>query len=339
MKNLFLMLTFVSLLYSGERRVLVEMFTNSHCTVCPGAHAAINSFRSTSANANRVRYIFYHTTFPYSDDQLSIANTTEPNARNTYYNGPSSTPNTFFDGVNQGRTYSSFSINLESRLAVSTPLNIDLTGTKSGQTISVTASVSQTENIVQNDLVIHMVVVENVTYVGRNGVSPQNFVMRKMITPIAGDPLIMDEGLSKLVSRSATLTNITSINNVGVVVFVQSVSTKEVYQSEYISYSTLTDVEQNEPLTPLDVALQQNYPNPFNPSTSITFSLPRTVRVSLKVFDLLGNEVAILVNQTLGSGQYTFPFNAAEFYLSSGVYFYRLESGGKAFVRKMTVLQ
>ena len=339
MKNLFLLLTFVSLLYSGERRVLVEMFTNSHCAVCPGAHAAINSFRSTSTNANRVRYIFYHTTFPYSDDQLSIANTTEPNARNTYYNGPSSTPNTFFDGVNQGRTYSSFSTNLESRMAVSTPLNIDLTGTKSGQTISVTASVSQTENIVQNDLVIHMVVVENVSYVGRNGVSPQNFVMRKMITPIAGDPLIMDEGLSKLVTRSATLTNITSINNVGVVVFVQSVSTKEVYQSEYIPYSTLTDVEQNEPLTPLDVALQQNYPNPFNPSTSISFSLPRVMRVSLKVFDLLGNEVAILVNQTLGSGQYTFQFNAAEFYLSSGVYFYRLESGGKAFVRKMTVLQ
>ena len=69
-------------------------------------------------------------------------------------------------------------------------------------------------------------------------------------------------------------------------------------------------------------ALFQNYPNPFNPSTTIAFALPRPGRVSLKIFDASGKEVAILVNENLPVGNYRIPWNAQE--LPSGVYFYRL---------------
>ncbi len=325
--------------YAGERKVLVEMFTNSHCSLCPSAHSAVKSYVSSSPNAHRVRNIYYHTTFPYSNDPLSLANTTEPNARNAYYNGPTSTPNTFFDGANQGRSYSSFASSLDARMNVDSPLGISLFGSKNGQSVTVTAVISQTGTISKTDLVVHMVAVENVSYVGNNGVSPQDFVMRKMITPLNGDPFTMDAGFSKQVTHSAQLTNITDMNNVGVVVFVQSVSTREVYQSEYISASTLTSVQKNSSSVPASFSLEQNFPNPFNPSTTISFSIPSDGFVSLKVFDMLGNEINGLINTHLESGSYSRRFSAADANISSGLYFYRLEHGGQTLVRKMVLLK
>ena len=73
-------------------------------------------------------------------------------------------------------------------------------------------------------------------------------------------------------------------------------------------------------------SLSQNYPNPFNPSTKITFSLAADSKVSLKVFDVLGQEVASLVNQDLAQGVHTYDFNAAG--INSGVYFYQIEATG-----------
>ncbi len=77
---------------------------------------------------------------------------------------------------------------------------------------------------------------------------------------------------------------------------------------------------------PAVYSLEQNYPNPFNPSTQINFSLAVDSRVSLKVFDVLGRQVAELVNNNLTAGQHNINFNASN--LSSGVYFYRLEAKG-----------
>lgn len=72
--------------------------------------------------------------------------------------------------------------------------------------------------------------------------------------------------------------------------------------------------------------LNQNYPNPFNPKTTVSFNIPETGFVTLKVYDLLGNEVAILVNEKRNSGSYVIEFDASE--LSSGIYFYVLKIWG-----------
>ena len=77
---------------------------------------------------------------------------------------------------------------------------------------------------------------------------------------------------------------------------------------------------------PTDFALFQNYPNPFNPSTKISFDLPDKSNVSLKVFNLLGEQVAELVNETLDSGKYEYQFNSRA--LASGIYFYKLDAQG-----------
>ncbi len=86
---------------------------------------------------------------------------------------------------------------------------------------------------------------------------------------------------------------------------------------------------------PMAYELRQNYPNPFNPSTVINYSIASASNVTLKVYDLLGREVAVLVNQQMAPGTYTAVFNASR--LSSGVYFYRLDAGSFTDVKKLSV--
>jgi hypothetical protein len=84
-------------------------------------------------------------------------------------------------------------------------------------------------------------------------------------------------------------------------------------------------------------ALDQNYPNPFNPTTEISYSLPKSGNVKLTVYNLLGKQVAELVNGTKNAGSYTVTFSAAN--LSSGVYFYKLETGSTVLSKKMMLLK
>jgi agmatine deiminase len=86
-----------------------------------------------------------------------------------------------------------------------------------------------------------------------------------------------------------------------------------------------------------EYSLYQNYPNPFNPTTSIKFSIPKSGFTTLKVYDVMGREVASLVNSKLGAGNYNADFNGAN--LSSGVYFYKLVSGDFKAVKKLTLIK
>ena len=83
--------------------------------------------------------------------------------------------------------------------------------------------------------------------------------------------------------------------------------------------------------------LKQNYPNPFNPSTNISFEIKEKGLVTLKVYDILGNEMASLVNEELNSGSYNVTFDASNF--TSGVYFYELKSGSYRDTKKMLLVK
>lgn len=105
----------------------------------------------------------------------------------------------------------------------------------------------------------------------------------------------------------------------------------------------VTGIE-NEIISPAEFLLSQNYPNPFNPVTTIKYSIPSITlsgvegsRVTLKVFDVLGNEIATLVNEEKPAGIYEVLFDAAG--LASGVYFYSLTAGGFYQVKKMVYLR
>ena len=83
--------------------------------------------------------------------------------------------------------------------------------------------------------------------------------------------------------------------------------------------------------------LSQNYPNPFNPTTKIEYTIPTNELVILKVYDILGKEVATVVNEVKNAGSYTIEFNGSS--LPSGTYFYRLEAGDYMDVKKMILLK
>jgi aminopeptidase N len=102
--------------------------------------------------------------------------------------------------------------------------------------------------------------------------------------------------------------------------------------------ATLTVGINNElSLTPTKYAVYQNYPNPFNPSTSIRFDLPKSTFVKLKVYDVLGKEVATLINEVRNAGSFNVDWNASVY--PSGVYFYKLESKDFTETKRMLLIK
>jgi hypothetical protein len=88
-----------------------------------------------------------------------------------------------------------------------------------------------------------------------------------------------------------------------------------------------------------EYSLKQNYPNPFNPSTVITYSLAKDGYVRLSVFDVLGNEVAVLAARYQTAGSHSMEFDAGRFGLTSGIYFYTLKAGGFVSTKKMIMVK
>ena len=107
-----------------------------------------------------------------------------------------------------------------------------------------------------------------------------------------------------------------------------------VYSDFIFGMPTLVASDDEAPMT---FKLYQNYPNPFNPNTTIEFSLPRPGYATLKVFSMLGEEVATLVNDDLNVGTYTTQWNASG--VASGVYFYRLQAGDFVDTKKLLLLK
>jgi hypothetical protein len=104
-----------------------------------------------------------------------------------------------------------------------------------------------------------------------------------------------------------------------------------------LGINTSTNLGNNQTGLPNVFSLSQNYPNPFNPVTKINFAIPRNSFVTLKVYDMLGKEIANLVNGNKVAGYYTIDFSGTD--LSTGVYYYRLESEGFVDVKKMILIK
>ncbi len=125
-------------------------------------------------------------------------------------------------------------------------------------------------------------------------------------------------------------------------------SASEFSAARMFKTGTTPSVKKYDELTPKEFLLEQNYPNPFNPTTVISFSIPAWenltglqdlsgLRVSLKIYDALGREVAELVNEIHSAGNYSVLWNAAE--NTSGVYFYQLKAGKYTSTKRMTLMK
>jgi len=98
-----------------------------------------------------------------------------------------------------------------------------------------------------------------------------------------------------------------------------------------------SSVEEAESILPELFELYQNYPNPFNPETKISYQIPQRDHVTLKVYDILSNEVSTLVNEEKSAGIYEVIYDASN--LSSGIYFYQLIAGKFIATKKMLLLK
>lgn len=302
-----------------NKPVLLEMFTNSHCGPCGSAYGIINSQVKTSQYADDVVYIFYHVS-TYTDDKLFQESKTESNPRASSY-GVSSTPTVYIDGVRTGSSNWVSSIGARTQKSQSITFNRNVVVTNSTLEIDVTAtSPSDIPNVK-----LLVAVVENVQYKGRNNVSQHQYVMRTMPTTIAGKDISLQANQPNQTTYSVPLNSVWNKDSIGVVVFIQDATTREVYGSTIVRFdeiSKVTSVENYKPSIPVTVTQSDS-------QTTLTFDSPMSANASLEIFDILGNLVyftdftvqqqkqRIDWNQTLTNG------NTAP----NGVYLYKLKIG------------
>jgi hypothetical protein len=130
-----------------------------------------------------------------------------------------------------------------------------------------------------------------------------------------------------------------NVTNVNALINLQPGEYRLYTSKKLIPFNIITDVKEEEPNINTEFILYQNYPNPFNPGTVIGYQLPVSGHVQLKVYDVLGREVATLVDEFKPAGNYNYTFSIINYTLPSGVYFYRLSSNGSVQTRKMVYLK
>jgi len=147
----------------------------------------------------------------------------------------------------------------------------------------------------------------------------------------------LDQVYSSLLTQGSELLTASGISSDGQYIVGQGLNgTTGQYEGYLLAVSGASPVEETQ-INPDNFTLEQNYPNPFNPNTNIKYRIPDRGFVSLKVYDVLGNEVATLVNEEKPAGSYEVNFNAAG--LSSGIYFYELQAGSFVETKKMILLR
>ncbi len=157
------------------------------------------------------------------------------------------------------------------------------------------------------------------------------------------DPSAEPDTADADVARNSTLTN--GIDNIALEFGGDGADVRLIFDEirigdsfAAVSSEIPTDVFEPVGTIPMDYALEQNYPNPFNPSTTISFSLPQESNVTLRVFDVIGREVASLIqNENVSAGTYKVSFDASR--LSSGTYFYQLITNNTVDTRKMLLIK
>ena len=353
MKNIFfniILLTVVtSLLFAGEKKVLVEIFTNSHCSQCPIAHSALDNYLGTE-NRDKIEFIYYHMVFPYPTDELNLHNQSDAAEKYSFYGSSGTTPISFFNGDTPPSSYGEWKDNLDNLVQEESSFDISLSGNYTDSDFTISANIIQSKDNNFSNLTINFVVVEDVFYVGGNNISNHKNVMRKIVNP-EGNIFSISNNESKNLTATIAENSVWDLSKIKVIVFIQDQLTKEVFQSESIAYSefAITNVADNNIISN-NFNLEQNYPNPFNPTTTIEYTIPYVATqnslptgrqvaqvTNLRIYDVLGREITTLVNKEQNPGKHRVDFNASQ--LANGVYYYQLKFGNLIQTKKMILLK
>lgn len=223
-----------------NKKVLVEFFTNAGCNPCIAAHHYLDQITDNTGatiNDTSVIIVSYHTRYPYSFDSLYRANVPQNEYRSTTYYGVLFTPQCRIDGVNSGQFSSTnWSAQINAEFKTAKYLNVVLSnsfdpGTDSG---NVTANISLVSAMPSSDNVVHILITENnISYItSPNGITQPDDVMRYMITGQEGESI--NVGQNTTVTKPYTIAPNWDPDECYITVFVQSVSTKQVFGVERI---------------------------------------------------------------------------------------------------------
>ncbi len=334
-----LLFAVTSNLWSQSKFVLCELFTSTTCGPCASANPQFDAWLSTYADKHKVVIIKPHVWWPSpGNDPYYLSNTSENQARVAYY-AANAVPIMYINGVSASSSASTWKTKIMSALTESALLSMSITGnfTSQGGEAKITLT-SNGSALPTGTLVLHTVVTESgLQHTGTNGDPNHEFVMRKMIPNSSGENIDFRAGATKIFTKNITFNSAWKPNNLEVVAFLQVNETKEILQASKYKVVVTSDVKDLD-LIPKSLSLKQNYPNPFNPETKIDFSIPSELannNVTLKIFDILGNEVSTVVNQKYYSGNYSAIFNSNG--IPSGIYFYQLKVGQKVLTKQMVL--
>ncbi len=346
-----LVVSFISTsLYSqAQRKVIFEKWTSSTCGPCASQNPYFEAW--VPSVWNQVTVVAYHVGWPNSPplDPMYLHNPTQSYDRRYYY-GINSVPCARIDGTiatggcvscSYSNTSSCLQAYFDQRLAVTTPVSVTVTDTRvAGDSIRANIIVTNLTSLPAATYYLRVMAVERIiTYVsppGSNGETVFPDVFRLSIPNSTGTAIATTAGTQNF-QFTYKRNSVWVDSMIYTLAFVQNENTKEIMNSGRPANITITGAPTYSNEVPGTYALLQNYPNPFNPSTNIAFTIPKEENVTLKVYDMLGNEVASLVNGKHIAGTYSIYFDGAN--LSSGVYFYKLTAGDYTDTKKMTLLK
>jgi hypothetical protein len=301
------------------------------------------------AGEQNMVYVYYQTHGGGSDTLWNI----NDSLRIQYY-GLTSVPTTYADGCSS-HVGSLGSIQADSiqfarwynaRRAVQSPLQMTLTGfynriSRQGRAKVV---ITATGNIVPTNLRIRYLLLENLPYVwGSPPVTGIDHVQRNMMPDWNGVPLTISNGQTKADSQSFALQPGWNPDSCEIAVFVQSDQTKEILQGVWTDLRGFYGIEGSPSSdTPVAYYLSSPSPSPFSRRTQVFFGLPREAEVSLKVYNLMGQEVETLVAGRKEAGSHTVSWDARDESgrpVPGGVYFLRLVADGQSLTRRAVVLR
>ncbi|MDQ3021634.1 MAG: T9SS type A sorting domain-containing protein [Bacteroidota bacterium] len=328
---------------SQDKKVLFEEFTNASCFPCAQNNPALKSY--IDSKGDTIVAVKYHTDFPGFDPMYNH-NPLQVNQRRTgYYSDVNAMPWLKGDGDMFPDIWLFTLANLDAafntRKAVTPLLKMQISDERiTGDSIKSTVYVQIAQNLPAGDYRLRVMAVEKiVTYPsppGSNGESVFEHVFRRGYPDMLGVQWPTAAG-SYVVEFRYKIDPEWIDSSIHTIAFIQNdASNKEVINCA-MGQSIVTGISNTSNQVPKKYTLRQNYPNPFNPSTSIKFDIPKSSRVKLAIYNSMGQEVSVLLNEELIAGSYEYGFNASNF--SSGMYYYKLEASDFSDTKKMMVIK
>ena len=322
------------------RKVLFEELTNASCGPCAANNPFLKAYMD--AKGDSIIPVVYHASFPGVDPMYSF-NPSQSSERYSTYYGMNATPWLNVDGIINDVwpfTLTNFNNAFYPRLGIPAPLTVTVVDERiAGDSIKATVNVNLPSNLPSGNYKLRVMAIERwivySTPPGTNGERVFEFVFRRAYPNTAGTSFAGTSGNFQYVF-TYKIDPVWKDTSMLTVAFIQNDANKEVLNIGKGSYNPL-GINNISSEIPNSFSIKQNYPNPFNPETNIVFSIPSQSKITLRVFDMLGREVALLANGNFTAGTYRVNWDASEF--TSGIYFYTLEAEGFRETRKMMLVK